>query len=133
MAWTCKTLATELLQSTALNIQLVNSNDVLIINMNDYGDLQVAISLTSRQIIVETSICQVSAIVDQTAFNLFLLRHQKMLPLSSTGISRLNGEEYYIVFGALSLHSSIDDIHLEIVTLAENALGLAEIAESYCA
>lgn len=133
MAWTCETLATELLQSTALNIQLVNSNNVLIIKMNDYGDLQVAISLTSRQMIVETSICPVSAIPEQAEFNRFLLCNQKMLPLSSVGISRLDGEEYYIVFGALSLHSSIDDILLEIVTLAENALGLAEIAESYCA
>lgn len=45
-----------------------------------------------------------------------------MMPLSSVGISSVQQEEYYIVFGALSLKSSLDDILLEITTLVDNAL-----------
>ncbi|PBN86003.1 hypothetical protein ABE88_023930 [Escherichia coli] len=61
----------------------------------------------------------------------FLLRNQKMMPLSSVGISSVQQEEYYIVFGALSLKSSLEDILLEITSLVDNALDLAEITEEY--
>ena len=64
-------------------------------------------------------------------FNTFLLRNQKMMPLSSVGISSVQHEEYYIVFGALSLKSSLKDILLEITSLVDNALDLAEITEEY--
>ncbi|EHJ4101919.1 DUF2170 family protein, partial [Escherichia fergusonii] len=64
-------------------------------------------------------------------FNLFLLRNQKLMPLSSVGISSIQHEEYYVVFGALSLNSSLSDIMLEITTLVDNAMDLAEITEEY--
>ncbi|MDM2825259.1 DUF2170 family protein, partial [Citrobacter sp. Cpo089] len=67
----------------------------------------------------------------QNEFNIFLLRNQKLLPLSSVGISRVQQDEYYVAFGALSLNSSLDDVVLEMTTLAENALDLAEITEEY--
>ena len=38
-------------------------------------------------------------------------------------------EEYYIVFGALSLKSSLEDIPLEITSLVDNALDPSEITE----
>ncbi|MGX9565280.1 DUF2170 family protein, partial [Escherichia coli] len=47
------------------------------------------------------------------------------------GISSVQHEEYYIVFGALSLKSSLKDILLEITSLVDNALDLAEITEEY--
>ncbi len=103
----------------------------LIIKMNDYGDLQINILFTSRQMIIETFICPVSSISNPDEFNTFLLRNQKMMPLSSVGISSVQQEEYYIVFGALSLKSSLEDILLEITSLVDNALDLAEITEEY--
>ena len=54
-----------------------------------------------------------------------------IMPLSSVGISSVQQEEYYIVFGALSLKSSLEDILLEITSLVDNALDLAEITEEY--
>ena len=79
----------------------------------------------------ETFICPVSSISNPDEFNTFLLRNQKMMPLSSVGISSVQQEEYYIVFGALSLKSSLEDILLEITSLVDNALDLAEITEEY--
>ncbi|MGP6343792.1 YjfI family protein, partial [Escherichia coli] len=108
-----------------------NSESALIIKMNDYGDLQINILFTSRQMIIETFICPVSSISNPDEFNTFLLRNQKMMPLSSVGISSVQHEEYYIVFGALSLKSSLEDILLEITSLVDNALDLAEITEEY--
>ncbi|EKA6480203.1 DUF2170 family protein, partial [Salmonella enterica] len=40
-------------------------------------------------------------------------------------------EEYYVAFGALSLNSSLADVTLEITTLVENALDIAEITQVY--
>ena len=122
MTWNPLALATALQTVPEQNIDVTNSESALIIKMNDYGDLQ---------IIIETFICPVSSISNPDEFNTFLLRNQKMMPLSSVGISSVQQEEYYIVFGALSLKSSLEDILLEITSLVDNALDLAEITEEY--
>ncbi|EOT8831772.1 YjfI family protein [Escherichia fergusonii] len=129
MAWNPLALADAL--QTWPDIDIKNSENALIMKMNDYGDLQINIIFTSRQIIIETFICPVSCIKNCEEFNLFLLRNQKLMPLSSVGISSIQHEEYYVVFGALSLNSSLSDIMLEITTLVDNAMDLAEITEEY--
>jgi uncharacterized protein YjfI (DUF2170 family) len=131
MSWTPRLLAEALQTRHELNIDIEYNDHSLIIKMNDYGDLPLNILLTSRQIIIETVICPISSIHHQNEFNLFLLRNQKLLPLSSVGISRVQQDEYYVAFGALSLNSSLDDVVLEMTTLADNALDLAEITEEY--
>lgn len=131
MSWTPQLLAEALQTFHQLNIDIECNDHSLIIKMNDYGDLPLSILLTSRQIIIETVICPVSSIHHQNEFNLFLLRNQKLLPLSSVGISRVQQDEYYVAFGALSLNSSLGDVVLEMTTLADNALDLAEITEEY--
>ena len=127
MTWNPLVLATALQTVPEQNIDVTNSESALIIKTNDYGDLQINILFTSRQMIIETFICPVSSISNPDEFNTFLLRNQKMMPLSSVGISSVQQEEYYIVFGALSLKSSLEDILLEITSLVDNALDLAEI------
>ncbi|ELC12933.1 cytoplasmic protein [Escherichia coli] len=100
MTWNPLALATALQTVPEQNIDVTNSESALIIKMNDYGDLQINILFTSRQMIIETFICPVSSISNPDEFNTFLLRNQKMMPLSSVGISSVQQEEYYIVFGA---------------------------------
>ncbi|MDQ9157143.1 DUF2170 family protein [Citrobacter portucalensis] len=131
MAWTPQLLAEAVQTLPELNIDIEYNEKSLIIKMNDYGDLSLGILFTSRQIIIETVICPVCSINQKNEFNIFLLRNQKLLPLSSVGISRVQQDEYYVAFGALSLNSSLDDVVLEMTTLAENALDLAEITEEY--
>lgn len=131
MSWTSLTLAEALQNVVGFNIEITDNKNALIVKMNDYGDLQFSILFTSRQIIIETLICPLQCIDNQAEFNVFLLRNQKILPLSSVGISLVQNEEYYVVFGALSLNSSLEDIMLEITTLVENAFDLAEITDEY--
>lgn len=131
MAWTPQVLTKALTNFHGLNIDIISNEQSLIIKMNDYGDLLLSILFTSRQMIIETIICSVNDIRLQEAFNLFLLRNQKLLPLSSVGISRVRQDEYYVAFGALSLNSSLEDVVLEMTTLVDNALDLAEITEEY--
>ncbi|HCF8512964.1 TPA: DUF2170 family protein [Klebsiella pneumoniae] len=131
MGWIPQALASALQQAAELNVKIDYNDHSFIIIMNDYGDLQLNVLFTSRQIIIETIICPLSAIQRQNLFNAFILRHQKLLPLSSVAISRLKNDEYYVAFGALSLNSSLEDVVLEIATLAANALDLAELIEQY--
>ncbi|BBS54786.1 DUF2170 family protein [Klebsiella pneumoniae] len=131
MGWIPQALASALQQAAELNVKIDYNDHSFIIIMNDYGDLQLNVLFTSRQIIIETIICPLSAIQRQDLFNAFILRHQKLLPLSSVAISRLKNDEYYVAFGALSLNSSLEDVVLEIATLAANALDLAELIEQY--
>lgn len=131
MAWTPQVLTKALTNFHGLNIDIISNEQSLIIKMNDYGDLLLSILFTSRRMIIETVICPVNNIQHQDAFNLFLLRNQKLLPLSSVGISRVRQDEYYVAFGALSLNSTLEDVVLEMTTLVDNALDLAEITEEY--
>ena len=131
MAWTPQVLTKALTNFHGLNIDIISNEQSLIIKMNDYGDLLLSTLFTSRQMIIETVICPVNNIQHQDAFNLFLLRNQKLLPLSSVGISRVRQDEYYVAFGALSLNSTLEDVVLEMTTLVDNALDLAEITEEY--
>ena len=131
MGWIPQALASALQQAAELNVKIDYNDHSFIIIMNDYGDLQLNVLFTSRQIIIETIICPLSAIQRQDLFNAFILRHQKLLPLSSVAISRLKNDEYYVAFGALSLNSSLENVVLEIATLAANALDLAELIEQY--
>lgn len=89
MAWTPRTLADALNNIAELDIDIENNESSLIIKMNDYGDLPLAVLFTSQQIVIETYICPVNTIRDTAEFNLFLLRNQKVLPLSSVGITRI--------------------------------------------
>lgn len=131
MGWIPQALASALQQAAELNVKIDYNDHSFIIIMNDYGDLRLNVLFTSREIIIETIICPLSAIQRQDLFNAFILRHQKLLPLSSVAISRLKNDEYYVAFGALSLNSSLEDVVLEIATLAANALDLAELIEQY--
>lgn len=131
MIWNQQALANALHTAEGMNIDIVNDDHSIAIKMKDYGDLQLSILLISNQIIIETIICPISHILNQAEFNYFLLCNQKFLPLSSVGISHVQDEEYYVIFGALSLRSSLDDVILEITTLVANALDLAEVTEEY--
>ena len=100
MGWIPQALASALQQAAELNVKIDYNDHSFIIIMNDYGDLRLNVLFTSRQIIIETIICPLSAIQRQDLFNAFILRHQKLLPLSSVAISRLKNDEYYVAFGA---------------------------------
>ncbi len=95
MTWNPLALATALQTVPEQNIDVTNNESALIIKLNDYGDLQINILFTSRQMIIETFICPVSSISNPDEFNTFLLRNQKMMPLSSVGISSV--QQYLLI------------------------------------
>lgn len=107
-------------------VEAVAGDDpVLRVTMREYGDLAVFLSAAGEQIVVSTLLWPVDEQEDADAFNRFILRAQKLVPLSNFAISEVDGRDYYELIGELAAASPIEMIALELRVLAENAISAA--------
>lgn len=120
---------TEEMQNGSLQLELVD--DCIIATMVEHGDLPVVISISSDQMLMEASLFPVSAIDDVNALNEEFLRSHKYLPLSTVAIETIHGEDHYVLFGALSASSTLENVMLELHTLATNVLNVADACEEH--
>jgi hypothetical protein len=86
---------------------------------NDEG-LDAFVTLGEQQILVESVLFPAANIADVAALNDQILRTQQLTPLTSVGLKQIDGEDYYIAFGALSTDSKDSVIIEEIDTLFAN-------------
>jgi len=115
-----------LLREGEMTVRVVEGAEpVLLATMHEYGDLPVYLSVGGAQIVCSVLLWPVAEQADRHAFNEFLLKAQKLVPLSNFGISAVNGRDYYELFGELAPSSSLDDILIELRVLAENAIEAA--------
>ena len=127
-AWTVRSLKTALSDGfgDAMTARVVEGADpILLVTMHEHGDLEVYVSVSDQQIAASVLLWPVDEQKDRHAFNEFLLRAQKLVPLSNFGISTVAGRDYYELFGELATSSSLDDILIELRALAENAIEAA--------
>ncbi|MCH8181903.1 MAG: YjfI family protein [Proteobacteria bacterium] len=135
--WTTETLFKALGQSEPagdgeIEVELVEGTDPgILITMTEFGDLPVLMSVSGSQILVDTLLWPVDEVNDPAAFNTFILKTHKLLPLSTFGI-RLgpDGKDYYEMFGSLSAGSILESVIFEIETLADNAMQAAAAYQS---
>jgi uncharacterized protein YjfI (DUF2170 family) len=124
--WTIERLAAALgaaEQNEELDVAQVG--DVLRVTMRDHGDLGIFVSCAGEQIVVSSLLWPVDEMPDPAAFNHFLLKAQKMVPLSNFAITDVDGREYYELIGELSVESSLRTVLIELRALAHNALDAA--------
>ena len=129
-AWTVRSLKTALdaasREGEALAARVVEGADpVLLVTMREAGDLEVFVSVSDQQIAASVLLWPVDEQADRHAFNEFLLKAQKLVPLSNFGITTVAGRDFYELFGELATTSTIGDILIELRTLADNALEAA--------
>ncbi|PTS86968.1 MULTISPECIES: YjfI family protein [unclassified Caulobacter] len=127
-AWTVRSLKTALSDglTDALTARVVEGADpILLVTMHDHGDLEIFVSVSDQQIAASVLLWPVDEQEDRHAFNEFLLKAQKLVPLSNFGISTVGDRDYYELFGELAPASSLDDILIELRVLAENAIEAA--------
>ena len=130
-AWTVRTLKAALDDAPGRGADeltarvLEGAEPVLLVTMHWQGDLEVFVSVSDQQIAASTLLWPVDEQKDRHAFNEFLLKAQKLVPLSNFGISAVNGRDYYELFGELATTSSLDDILIELRVLAQNAIEAA--------
>lgn len=119
--------ACERARDGAFSVELIEGAEPgLYLVMHDYGDLPLFMAVVGRQIVVQALLWPVEQIADVAAFNEEVLRTHKLFPLSTLGIEVIDGEDVYIMFGALSSGSSLADVLFEVDTLADNTIRATE-------
>ncbi|WP_037488576.1 YjfI family protein [Sphingomonas phyllosphaerae] len=124
--WTIGRLAEALgAADHAAEVGVERVGDVLRVTMREHGDLAVFLSVAGEQIVVSSLLWPVAEMDDPAAFNHFLLKAQKLVPLSNFAITEVDGREYYELIGELSIESTLRTILIELRVLAHNALDAA--------
>lgn len=136
--WSVKSLAqaladTRLLRDGELTARVLEGAEpVLQIVMHEYGDLPIFLSTGAEQIVVSALLWPVDEQPDQAGFNVFLLKAQKLVPLSNFGITTVAGRDYYELFGEISCKTTLQTVIIELRTLAENAIRAAsDLRDAY--
>ncbi len=137
-SWTVPGLRDALVESTLvregeLTAQVIEGAEpVLLVTMHEFGDLPVYVSVGPLQMVVSVILWPVDEQKDQAAFNVFLLKAQKIVPLSNFGISTVDNRDYYELFGEIAAKTSLQTVLIELRTLAGNAIDAAgDLRESF--
>ena len=125
----CKSLAAAFGEDNVEEI--ATADGALQVVLPELGDLGVTIALTDRQLFVSTPLVEAAQVRDRAEFNEACMRLNPINPLSNLGLTTINSRDTYIVFGELSPDSSLDQLELEIRTLADNAIDAIEVLKPY--
>ncbi|MEG3164077.1 YjfI family protein [Sphingomonas sp. PB2P19] len=129
--WTVRSLKAALDSSAPVRAgeftpRIVEGADpVLLVTMHQHGDLELFVNVSEAQISASVLLWPCDEQEDPAAFNTFLLKTQKLVPLSNFGIGSVEGRDYYELFGELATSSPLDTVVIELRTLAENAIDAA--------
>ena len=129
--WTVRTLKTALddsdpVRTGEFSLRIVEGADpVLLVTMHNHGDLEAFVNVSEEQIAASVLLWPCDEQPDRAAFNEFLLKAQKLVPLSNFGIATVDGRDFYELFGELATNSPLHTIETELRALAENAIEAA--------
>ncbi len=131
-AWTLQDLKDELEASESFSAgeiacRISNmQSDVMEVQLNSAGGITLFLAVGETQILTSTVLWPCRLQDDRAAFEAMMLRnHKKLLPLCALSIDLIDGEEYYELFGAMSVRSTLDSVETELRTIANAALELA--------
>lgn len=110
---------------------LEGAEPVLLATMHEYGDLPIYLSVGGAQIVCSVLLWPVSEQADAPRFNEFLLKAQRIVPLSNFAITNVGGEDVYELMGELSCKTTLQTILIELRTLAENAIDATSLRETF--
>ena len=110
---------------------LEGAEPVLLATMHEYGDLPIYLSVGGAQIVCSVLLWPVSEQADAARFNEFLLKAQRVVPLSNFAITTVGGEDVYELMGELSCKTTLQTILIELRTLAENAIDATALRETF--
>ena len=124
--------ASPLIREGEMTLRVLEGADaVLLATMHEYGDLPVYLSVGWAQIVCSVLLWPVAEQADRHAFNEFLLKAQRVVPLSNFAITNVGGEDVYELMGELSCKTTLQTILIELRTLAENAIDATELRETF--
>lgn len=137
-AWTTTSLlealrGESLFESGQAKLELIDGVEpALLVEMNEYGDLPIFLTVSGEQIIVEAVLWSLDEVQEVAAFNDAILRTHKYFPLSTISLDKVGEEgDYYQMFGALSSTSLLSNVVFEIEVLASNVIQATEAYGEY--
>ncbi len=117
----------DMFASKRADLELIDGvSPALHIVMYEYGDLPLFLTVSGEQIVVEAMLWSVTEVNNPALFNETVLRTHKYFPLSNISLDKMDGDDCYHMFGALSSASSLHDVMLEIEMLASNVIQATE-------
>ena len=96
---------------------------------HEYGDLPVVLVVGDKQILVEATLVERNEFENPSEIDYRLLTTHKYLPLSTIAIDNIQGQDWYVLFGALSKHSKIEVIAEELDELVSNTFSVIDALE----
>jgi len=110
-------------------LPIQGQHDVLRVEVERLSEVPIFITLTETQILCIAYLAQRTELKAERTdeLNELLLELNVPMPLSSFALV----EDYYVIFGALSLKSNTELIQTELVTLAENAEQALQALEEF--
>ena len=101
--------------------------DVLRVTLKERGDLDVLVVASGEQVLVSVVLVEAGLVPERERFERFVLQTHKLVPLSTFGITSVNGADWYELFGSLSAQSRAEVMVEEVAVLAGNAVEAAEM------
>ncbi len=117
------------------SVELIQGTDeCVVVTMASHGDLEAFVTVSGDQVLVSVLLWPKELVTDSAGLNAALLSDHKILPLSTFGITGgPDGHPWYELFGALSARSTAESVLTEVITLADNALAVADAYEEFLA
>lgn len=116
-----------------VDVAVAKGTDVLRVTLKERGDLDVLVTASGEQILMSVAIAPRADVPNPTDFDRLLLVTHKLIPLSTFGLTSIDGNEWYELFGSLSAASRASVVIEEAATLAANAVEAAELVSEWTA
>ncbi len=113
------------------DVDVAVEGDALRITIKDRGGLDLLIAASGEQVLASVLMLPADEVPDRAGFERMLLTIHKLIPLSTFGITRVDGRDWYELFGSLSSHSDTAAIVQEVAVLAGNAVDAAEWVQEW--
>lgn len=107
----------------------VTHENSLILTFHEHGDLPVILVVSDKQILVEVALVERHEFDAPEKIDYQLLSTHKYLPLSTIAIEKINGVDWYVMFGALSVNSKTSVLVEELIELVTNTFSVIDALE----
>jgi len=115
-----------------VDVNVPSQGDVICVTLKEKGDLDVFVTVSGeRDILASVVLAPCQSIPNREAFERMVLKTHKFVPLSSFGITTMDGEEWYELFGSLSAKSPAEMVVEEVAILAANAVDAAGMIQEW--
>lgn len=103
--------------------------DVLQVDVIGREEIPIFLSISDNQILCIAYLWGEDEIKSDLKMNMLEAMLEMNIPMPLSSFAKV--EDKYVVFGALSINSSLNDIELEIATLSDNSLEVINEMDSY--